>query len=235
MGACLLAAGCAPSEPTMLILRPEQSQSVNLPAVWDAVLSWHIPQAVPVFRGARLLADAPRPASAAVALTKSIIRSNPRLSPLDALRLAILSERSARHYGLNQDFFGATILQESGFDPFAMSSAGALGIAQFMLETADAFEIDPLNPREALAGSAELLATYVARYRVRFVHADPYALALAAYNAGPLAVAHYEGVPPYSETRDYIGDIYERIARIVSEQRPQQGVVAAVSLRRHRK
>lgn len=190
---------------------------------------------MPVFRGARLLADAPRPASAAVALTKSIIRSNPRLSPLDALRLAIFSERAARRFGLNQDFFGATILQESAFDPFAISSAGALGIAQFMLETADAFSIDPLNPRDALAGSAELLATYVAHYRMRFAHADPYALALAAYNAGPLAVAHYEGVPPYSETRDYIGDIYERIARIVSEQRPPQGVVAAVSLPQRRK
>jgi soluble lytic murein transglycosylase-like protein len=188
-----------------------------------------------VFRGARLLADAPRPASAAVALTKSIIRSNPRLSPLDALRLAILSERSARRFGLNQDFFGATILQESGFDPFAISSAGALGIAQFMLETADAVAIDPLDPRDALAGSAQLLATYVARYRLRFVHADPYALALAAYNAGPLAVSHYEGVPPYPETRDYIGDIYERIARIVSDQHRPRAVVAAVSPSQHRK
>src|SRR5579872_526625 len=148
LGACLLAAGCAPSEPT--VSHSELSQSVNLSAVRDAVMSWHIPQGVPVFRGARLLADAPRPASAAVALTKSIIRSNPRLSPLDALRLAIFSERSAHRYGLNQDFFGATILQESAFDPFAMSSAGALGIAQFMLETADTFAIDPLNPSDAL-------------------------------------------------------------------------------------
>ncbi len=235
MGACLLAAGCAPSEPAIFHLQPELSQSVSLPAVRDAVLSWHIPQAVPVFRGARLLADAPRPVSAAVALTKSIIRSNPRLSPPDALRLAIFSERAARRYGLNQDFFGATILQESAFDPFAISSAGALGIAQFMLETADAFSIDPLDPRDALAGSAQLLATYVARYRSRYVHADPYALALAAYNAGPLAVARYEGVPPYSETRDYIGDINERIARILSEQRSPQAVVAAVSPHQHHK
>jgi len=213
----------------------ELSQSVSLTEVRDAVLSWHIPQEVPVFLGARLLADAPRPASAAVALTKSIIRSNPRLSPLDALRLAILSERSAHRAGLNQDFFGATILQESAFDPFAVSSAGALGIAQFMLYTADAFAIDPLNPRDALAGSAQLLATYVARYRMRFARDDPYALALAAYNAGPLAVAHYDGVPPYSETRAYIGDIYERMARIVSEEYPPPGAVTAVSLSQRRK
>jgi len=233
MGAFLLAAGCAPSEPT--ISSSEQSQNVSLPAVRDAVLSWHIPQNVPVFRGARLLADAPRPVSAAVALTKSIIRSNPRLSPLDALRLAVLSERAAHRAGLDQDFFGATILQESAFDPFAMSSAGALGIAQFMLETADAFAIDPLDPRDALAGSARLLSTYVAHYRARFSHADPYALALAAYNAGPLAVDRYSGVPPYAETRTYIGDIYERIARIVSDERPPPRAVVAVSPSQHRK
>jgi soluble lytic murein transglycosylase-like protein len=227
VGACLLAAGCARSEP--IVYHSELSESVSLPAVRDAVLSWHIPQVVPVFRGARLLADAPKPASAAVALTKSIIRSNPRLSPLDALHLALLSERSARDAGLNEDFFGATILQESAFDQFAISSAGALGIAQFMLYTADAFSIDPLDPREALAGAARLLATYVAHYRGRFVPSNPYALALAAYNAGPLAVDHYEGVPPYSETRDYIGDIDERIARIVSDQRLRRPAAVAVS------
>jgi soluble lytic murein transglycosylase-like protein len=233
MGACLLAAGCAPSEPT--ISSYELSQSVSLPLVRDAVLSWHIPQNVPVFRGARLLADAPRPVSAAVSLTKSIIRSNPRLSPLDALRLALLSERAARRAGLDEDFFGATILQESAFDPFAISSAGALGIAQFMLETADAFGVDPLDPSDALTGSAQLLSTYVAHYRARFSHADPYALALAAYNAGPLAVDRYSGVPPYAETRMYIGDIYERNARIVSDERPLPRAVAAVSpSRRHK-
>lgn len=233
MGACLLAAGCAPSEPT--ISASELSQNVGLPALRDAVLSWHIPQNVPVFRGARLLADAPRPVSAAISLTQSIIRSNPRLSPLDALRLAILSESAAHRAGLNEDFFGATILQESAFDPFAISSAGALGIAQFMLYTADAFAINPLDPRDALTGSAALLSTYVARYRARFSHADPYALALAAYNAGPLAVDHYSGVPPYAETRMYIGDIYERIARIVSdEQQPQRAVAAVPPSQRRR-
>jgi soluble lytic murein transglycosylase-like protein len=140
-----------------------------------------------------------------------------------------LSERAARRAGLNQDFFGATILQESAFDPFAISSAGALGIAQFMLYTADAFSINPLDPRDALTGSAALLSTYVAHYRARFSDADPYALALAAYNAGPLAVDRYSGVPPYAETRMYIGDIYERIARIVSDERPPQSAARAVS------
>jgi len=233
MGTLLLAAGCAPYEPT--VYHSELSGNVSLTDVRDAVLSWHIPQAVPVFRGARLLADAPRPTGPAVALAKSIIRSNHRLGPMDALRLAIIADRSARDAGLNESFFGATILQESAFDPFAVSSAGALGIAQFMLETADAFAIDPLDPRQALAGSAHLLASYVARYRRRFPKADPYALALAAYNAGPLAVNRYAGVPPYAETRTYIGDIGERIARIVSDEQLQLAAVADAGQAPHRK
>ena len=171
-----------------------------------------------MLRGARLLSDAPRPAPEAIALTKSIVRSNPRLDPLDALRLAVQAALCARGAGLNEDFFGATILQESAFDPFAVSSAGALGIAQFTLETADAFSVDPLDPKAALNGSARLLAAYLARYR-RLAYGDPYALALAAYNAGPLAVERYRGIPPYPETRGYIDDIEDRLARISREER----------------
>ena len=180
--------------------------------VRDALLSWHIPQAVPATLGARLLIDAPRPTSPSLALARSIMRTNPRLNSLDALRLAIDATLSARRARLNGDFFGATILQESAFDPFAISSAGALGIAQFMPSTADEFSINPLNPREAMDGSARLLASYVRRYH-------SYALALAAYNAGPLAVDRYGGVPPYAETREYIDDIDDRIARIVNDER----------------
>lgn len=179
--------------------------------VRDALLSWHIPQAVPATQGARLLMDAPRPASPALALTRSIMRTNPRLDPLDALRLAIESNLSARRARLNGNFFGATILQESAFDPFAISSAGALGIAQFMPDTAADFFINPLDPSQAMDGSARLLAAYVRRYH-------SYSLALAAYNAGPLAVDRYGGVPPYAETREYIDDIDDRIARIVNDE-----------------
>lgn len=173
-----------------------------------------------MFRGARLLADAPRPAATEVAVVRSIVRSNPRLAPLDALRLAAIAELCARRAGLDPNFFSATILQESAFDPFAVSSAGALGIAQFTLETADAFGVEPLDPAGALTGSARLLASYVARYRAGG-EADPYALALAAYNAGPLAVAHYHGVPPYPETRGYIDDIADRWARLARDETPE--------------
>jgi len=171
-----------------------------------------------MLRGARLVADATRPVRPTLAVTKAILRSNKRLDTLDALRLATVAAGCARTAGLEENFFAATILQESAFDPFALSAAGALGIAQFTLETADAFGVEPLDPYSALSGSAKLLAAYLARYRRRGA-ANPYALALAAYNAGPLAVARYRGVPPYPETRTYIDDIDDRLARIVKDER----------------
>lgn len=207
-GLCLLLSACTQSAVIRLQADPSQ---VRVSGIRDALLSWHIPQAVPALRGARLLVDARRPSSPALALALSIMRINPHLDALDALRLAVDAHLSARRARLNGNFFGATILQESAFDPFAISSAGAMGIAQFMPDTADAFSVNPLDPSEAMDGSARLLASYVRRYH-------SYALALAAYNAGPLAVDRYGGVPPYAETREYIDDIDDRIARIVIDE-----------------
>jgi soluble lytic murein transglycosylase-like protein len=166
-------------------------------------------------RGARLLFDGPIPASRAVAVTRSIVRANPRLHPMDALILATHAVSLAHEAGLPYGFFCATLLQESAFDPEAVSSAGAIGIAQFTLDTADAYGVDPFDWRSAMQGSANLLAGYVRDYTG--VYGDPYAAALAAYNAGPGAVASYHGIPPYPETQGYIGDVYDRWARILRD------------------
>ncbi|HEX3550739.1 MAG TPA: lytic transglycosylase domain-containing protein [Candidatus Elarobacter sp.] len=116
--------------------------------------------------------------------------------------------------GLPPAFLAATLLQESAFDPFAVSSAGAVGIAQFTVPTADEYDVDPWSPPSAIPGAARLLAAYVRDYRGR-AGEDPYALALAAYDAGPGAVTAYHGVPPYAETREYIADVRTRWSRIV--------------------
>ncbi len=124
----------------------------------------------------------------------------------------------ANEVEIDPDFFVSALLQESAFSPYAVSSAGALGIAQFTYETADRYGVDPLEPRSAIAGSARLFALYVARYRPRFT--DPYAVALAAYNAGPGTVEYYHGVPPYPETREYVRDVYGRWSRIERDRSP---------------
>lgn len=155
-----------------------------------------------------------------LAVARSIQRVNERISFFDSLYLGDLAVTAAREEGLNPEFFAATLLQESAFEPRAVSGAGAVGIAQFTLETAASNGVNPFDPADAIAGSARLLSQYVTAYSGRY--ADPYAAALAAYNAGPGAVAHYHGVPPYPETRAYVSDVYDRWARILRDEKPAE-------------
>ena len=111
----------------------------------------------------------------------------------------------------------AAILQESAYDPRALSAAGAIGIAQFEPETAQAEGIDPFDPSQSIAGAADLLSSYVRRYDAYPV---PFVEALAAYNAGPGAVDEHHGVPPYPETKTYVAQIVDRWAKIAGYERP---------------
>ncbi|MFY9780019.1 MAG: lytic transglycosylase domain-containing protein [Candidatus Baltobacteraceae bacterium] len=185
----------------------------KLDFVENAVLSWRLPVPAQSLRGLRLLYDLRPPLRPNLAVVHSIVRSNPRLDPFEALVMATDAVSAARRRNLDYGFFCATLLQESGFAPDAVSRAGAVGIAQFTLDTADGAGVDPFDWRDAIRGSAELLGGYVAAYDG--VYGDPYAVALAAYNAGPGNVASYHGVPPYEETRAYVDDVYDRWARIV--------------------
>jgi len=185
---------------------------VQLTVLEDRVQSWRLPMPASELRGLRLLYDTPLSAGPTLAVVHSIVRSNHRLDPFDALQLATVAVARAQEHGLAPGFFCATLLQESAFAPDAMSPAGAVGIAQFTLDTADGEGVDPFDWADAIRGSAALLGRYVAAYDG--VYADPYAVALAAYNAGPGAVDAYHGVPPYAETREYVADIYDRWARI---------------------
>ena len=88
----------------------------------------------------------------------------------------------AAQAGIPSGLFVRQINQESGFNPAAVSSAGAIGIAQFMPATAAALGFDPHNPDVSLRMAALYMAQKQASY-----HGD-YAKALAAYNAGDGAV-----------------------------------------------
>ncbi|HEY7347796.1 MAG TPA: lytic transglycosylase domain-containing protein [Ktedonobacterales bacterium] len=107
-----------------------------------------------------------------------------------------VARADAKKYQLDALVFEWKIWQESGFNPDVHnSSAGAIGIAQFMPETAAGMGIDPRDPRQALDASARLdvghLKQYASRARQLSDHYGGwsarygYALALAAYNAGP--------------------------------------------------
>jgi hypothetical protein len=178
------------------------------------VLSWPSPGGVDALKGAVLIRDGAPVEAPELALTRAILHTNPRIVAMMALLLADATVRAARIRSLPPELLGAMLLQESAYDAQALSLAGAVGLAQFKPETAAGIGIDPYDPFESIDGAAALLGDYVAAYRGRY--ADRYASALAAYNAGPLAVSQYRGVPPYTETREYIVLIFDRWARIVS-------------------
>ncbi len=208
-------AGCAGAPAPAQIPVRGPFATASLPVLEDRVRSWHLPRRDDELRGLRLLYDTPVPGGITLAIVRSATRANHRLDPFDALILATHAVGVAGDHHLDPGFFGATLLQESGFDPEALSGAGAVGIAQFTLDTASDVGVDPFDWADAMAGSGQLLGRYVAAYDG--LYPDPYAATLAAYNAGPGTVAYYHGVPPYAETRGYIADIYDRWSRLLRD------------------
>jgi soluble lytic murein transglycosylase-like protein len=113
-----------------------------------------------------------------------------------------LIAQTAAQYGLDPAILHGLIEQESGFDPAARSSAGALGLTQLMPGTAASLGVtEPLDPAQSIAGGARYLSEQMQRF------GGNTADALAAYNAGPGAVQSYGGVPPYPETQEYVSKV----------------------------
>jgi hypothetical protein len=116
-------------------------------------------------------------------------------------RFAPLIIRAAQRWSVSAQLLAAQLYAESGFNPFARSPAGAEGIAQFMPGTAEAMGLlDPFDPGAAINAQAHLMRDLLGRF-------GSVPLALAAYNAGPGAVAACGCIPPFSETRAYVTKI----------------------------
>ena len=108
-----------------------------------------------------------------------------------------MARRIARENNIPESLFLRLIHQESRWNPKALSPKGAIGLAQLMPVTARYLGVNPRAPQKNLEGGARYLAEQYKRFR-------SWALALAAYNAGPEAVKRYGGIPPYKETQNYV-------------------------------
>ncbi len=107
---------------------------------------------------------------------------------------------AARRHGLSPSLLAALVRAESNFDPRAVSSAGALGLAQLMPATARALGVArPFDPFENLDGAARYLSRQLARF-------DRVSLALAAYHAGPRRASRGFTTLP-RETRAYVARV----------------------------
>ncbi|MGK2878695.1 MAG: lytic transglycosylase domain-containing protein [Solirubrobacterales bacterium] len=108
---------------------------------------------------------------------------------------------AAQKYNVQPVLLASQLKAESDFNPNAVSSAGAQGIAQFMPGTARSMGLtDPFDPRASINAQAKLMARLIKQF-------GSIPKALAAYNAGPGAVQKYGGIPPYAETQGYVAKI----------------------------
>lgn len=117
-------------------------------------------------------------------------------------------ESAALRAGLDPALFAALVEAESGYNPKAVSSAGAQGLAQLMPGTARSLGVrDPFDPEQNADGGARYLAQMLKEF------GGDERLALAAYNAGPGAVRRHGGVPPFAETQRYVERVLAGAAR----------------------
>ena len=107
---------------------------------------------------------------------------------------------AARETKVDAALIHAVISVESGYNPSARSSAGAVGLMQLMPETARRYGVkDRLDPGQNIRGGARYLRDLKAMFD------DNLQLVLAAYNAGEETVMKYGGrIPPYRETAAYV-------------------------------
>ena len=129
-----------------------------------------------------------------------------------------LINEAARRYRVDPALVAGVIEAESGFNPRALSPAGAKGLMQLMDGTAQGLGVrDAFDPSDNVNGGAKLLRQLLDRYH------ENVPLALAAYNAGPGAVDRYGGIPPYRETQTYVPRVLAATERYRSREQALTG------------
>jgi hypothetical protein len=150
--------------------------------------------------GSRLPASAEKSASGASPFGRNS-QNGPAVN-FDAVNLDEVVASASDRYRLDPDLVTSVIKAESGFNARAVSPKGAQGLMQLMPGTASKLGVpNAFDPQANVEGGAKYLRELLERYNFDLVKA------LAAYNAGPLRVEQFGGVPPYYETRKYVARV----------------------------
>ncbi|WP_127498425.1 transglycosylase SLT domain-containing protein [Actinoplanes solisilvae] len=129
-------------------------------------------------------------------------------SALNGVPYSDLFVKAGNRYGVSPKLLAAVAKVESGYDPSAVSKAGAQGLMQLMPSTAKGLGVrDSFDPEQAINGGAKLLARNLREFK-------SLPLALAAYNAGGGAVHKYGGIPPFSETQAYVPKVQKALTAL---------------------
>ncbi len=147
------------------------------------------------------------------AYRQAVLYYNPALQAGEVERIVTALLHYSHHYGLDPRLVTALVACESCFRPAAVSPAGARGLGQLMPGTARAEGVDPDGITQNIHGACRVLRRNLNRY----TDSSPQRrleLALAAYNAGPGAVARYGGIPPYAETTAYVARVLAEYRRL---------------------
>jgi soluble lytic murein transglycosylase-like protein len=127
---------------------------------------------------------------------------SPGREPLEGRPFAELIETVSLKHGIDPALVHAVVEAESNYRPGAKSQVGARGLMQVMPATGRDLGVASaamlFDPQQNLEAGVKYLKWLLARFEGDLPNA------IAAYNAGPAAVARYRGVPPFRETQDYV-------------------------------
>jgi soluble lytic murein transglycosylase-like protein len=117
-------------------------------------------------------------------------------------------QSAAASASISPTLLAALVWQESRWNPQAVSTKGAMGLAQLMPGTARDLGVNPADPYANLVGGARYLRQLLDQFGGNVEKA------LAAYNAGPGRVRTAGGIPAIAETRNYVASIVRRISAV---------------------